>query len=138
VQPTEFVALALHLAKPPKGVPAEASCRSSCSRSYYAAFLHARDALIAARFSVPRDGTGHREVIRYLKQSSDSDVRTAASLLENLRDTRNRADYDISSAVPIRNSFESRRANLSALHAQAVIDSIDSKASSDLRLGIVE
>jgi len=85
----------------------EAELRSAISRSYYAAFHVAKDYLYKTRcYIVPGSGVEgssrdnpsrtnfHKFLIDEFKNSHDSDMITIGGYLENLRDRRNRADYD--------------------------------------------
>ena len=70
--------------------------RAGLSRSYYAAFLHCRVQL-AARGMMVSQGTGadHRLVQTALSASD----RPMGHALQQLRNARNRADYDLNVSV---------------------------------------
>jgi hypothetical protein len=74
-----------------------AGFRNAISRSYYSAFLTALVFLDEAGVVIPRTvkkGDMHRYVPDLLNNSGDQDIATAGMMLANLRDERNRADYE--------------------------------------------
>lgn len=92
--PLEFWLLAGRLIQ---NEPNAAGFRSAISRAYYAAFLTALNFLDEAGVIFPRTvkkGDLHRHVPDLLNNSADADVGAAGTMLGNLRDERNRADYD--------------------------------------------
>lgn len=97
MNPADNFELAKILQKPPKGAPPEAAFRGSCGRAYYYAFASVREVLLAAKFNVPKNGTGHGVIISLLKKSQEKDIQAAGGLLDQLRVTRNSADYDVGS-----------------------------------------
>src|SRR2546427_3468235 len=96
MNPHENLALAKFLGSNPKSAPVEASLRGACGRAYYAAFAVVRDILEAAAFLITGGPISvHKRVLILLNQSSDPDVLAAAGLLDQLRDLRGKADYDV-------------------------------------------
>jgi hypothetical protein len=102
---TEYLSLAeelrgLPVSGPPVSV--EAQQRSSVSRSYYAAFILARNRLRDVdHVTVPLTGAAHTRVAR--RYASDPDPRRAqiGERLTRLRGDRNRCDYgDAVSRLP--------------------------------------
>lgn len=136
MNPADNLALAQFLEKPPKSAPPEAAIRGSCGRSYYYAFAAVRDVLLAAKFSVPRDGTGHSVVITLLKNSADADIRAAGGVLDQLRTTRNSADYDVGSIAPKGIPFSKYRAQVSIAQAGSVVSAVEEARKASPRLGI--
>src|SRR4051812_30104789 len=91
MHPLEFCDLAERLIQNEKNA---AGFRTAISRSYYGAFHQARDFL--ERLSIFLvSSKPHVEVIAILTNSGDPDVDQAASLLGDLRDKRNVADYEL-------------------------------------------
>jgi uncharacterized protein (UPF0332 family) len=78
----------------------EAAWRSAVSRAYYAAFHVARLLLIDFGFTVPRDEKAHTFLYRRLNNCGDPPVLVAAQQLGNLRDQRNKCDYDLRLFIP--------------------------------------
>jgi uncharacterized protein (UPF0332 family) len=74
----------------------EAEWRSAVSRLYYAAFHVARDLVRNLGFVVPRADRAHSFVYLRLANCGDPQVQWAAHSLNNLRQLRNEADYDLS------------------------------------------
>src|SRR6187455_502580 len=124
MNPDENNVLATFLCKPPKGPTDEASYRAACGRAYYWAFATVRDILLRASINVPKDGTGHQVVISSLKDSTDDDIKAAASLLDNLRTTRNSADYEVG-LVPLKGTpFVKTRAQVAVVQATSIVDAV--------------
>jgi uncharacterized protein (UPF0332 family) len=73
----------------------EARCRSAVSRAYYSAFHFAKEFLGEFEIIVSAGPSGHGEVYRYLFNCGFPTARAAASLLDELRRSRNQADYDL-------------------------------------------
>ena len=88
-----LIALAGRLAAPPSAD--EASCRTSVSRAYYAAFHVARAFLVELGFKPVANANVHAFVRHYLHGSNHADACLAASQLADLQAARNRADYDL-------------------------------------------
>src|SRR5712692_7297367 len=72
----------------------EAEWRSAVSRAYYAAFHVACELLRDLGFTVPRAERAHAYLWLRLANSGHPDVRNAGLDLSQLRQERNRADYD--------------------------------------------
>lgn len=72
----------------------EAKLRSAISRSYYAAFIQARNFLREQEhLTIPPQNT-HQYVMNQFKNSSETARQGVGRRLQRLRDYRNRADYD--------------------------------------------
>lgn len=136
MSPTDNLGLARILEKPPKGAPAEAAFRGSCGRAYYYAFATVRDILLAAKFSVPQNGTGHGVVIQLLKKSRDKGVQTAGGLLDQLRVTRNSADYEVGSIKVKGTPFIAYRAQVAIGQAVSVVSAVSEARRADPKIGI--
>lgn len=103
----------------------EAKLRSSISRAYYAAFNRARKYLKVQHYQVPRDYTAHEYVINQFRNSQKEDNkywkdwRMIGSDLADLRERRNRADYDdILVNLP-------KKADFALKASQKIIDRLD-------------
>ncbi|HUW32596.1 MAG TPA: hypothetical protein VM223_13380 [Planctomycetota bacterium] len=104
-------------------------CRSSISRAYYACYNVAISFLTSMSIPVRRGPGAHREVQLFLENSGDSDIRNIGSELEDMREMRNVADYDLE-----RTDVETRHsARFHASKARAVIQVIDSCTSQSRR-----
>lgn len=77
----------------------EAEWRSALSRAYYAAFHVARRLLLQCGFAVPRADQAHAFLWLRLSNSGHPDVRKVGIQLNDLRQARNRADYDLERSV---------------------------------------
>ena len=136
MNPRDNVDLSKALSARVKGLPEEAGLRCSCGRAYYGAFGYARDALMSAKLKMFGDGQDHKRVSSLLKQSTDPGVKTAGGLLDQLRKTRNSADYDVG-AVPLRaGPFNPVRAGTAVVLATTVVGEIDRILKTDKRLAI--
>src|SRR5437773_2028284 len=94
MSPIEFWLLADRLIQ---NEPNPAGFRSAVSRAYYAAFLTSLNFLDEAGIVFPRTlkkGDLHRLAPDLLSNSGDAEVVAAGAILGDLRDERNRADYD--------------------------------------------
>ena len=68
--------------------------KSSISRSYYAAYLGARDRLLAT--SYPLDSKrSHDQVWKAFKWGDDEHLKTTGKILQDLKRMRETADYEI-------------------------------------------
>ena len=91
MQPFEFHQLAEDLLRHHKNA---AGFRSAISRAYYGAFLTAVEFL--ARMNIhPISQNQHVEVVTILGDTGDADIDEAGTMLGNLRDARNTADYKL-------------------------------------------
>ena len=84
----------------------EADWRSAISRAYYAAFHKARRFLRHNGFDVPRAEQAHAYLWLRLSNSQHPDVVDSGQSLNDLRRTRNRADYDMDVAVVPADGFD--------------------------------
>src|SRR5580704_1421606 len=88
----DFIALASRLLLSNIGDP-EARYRSAVSRAYYGAYHLAIEFLSGIGFRVSGNSECHEEAYRALLNSGNLDAVTAARLLNDLRNSRNEADY---------------------------------------------
>jgi uncharacterized protein (UPF0332 family) len=95
MNPRDFLDVAGELA----AESTEAHWRSAISRAYYAAFHIARGLLRRCGFAVPFAGPAHEYLPRRLMNGGHPDVSRAGDLLTDLRQRRNRADYDLGRPV---------------------------------------
>jgi uncharacterized protein (UPF0332 family) len=92
-----FLELAKELVKQATRLPnQEAKLRTAISRAYYAAFLKARYHLRYKEHdrNIPRNVDVHKYVREKFKASEIAERKEIAQGLENLREERNKADYD--------------------------------------------
>lgn len=134
MDPKDNLTLATFLGGPPKQAPDQACLRASCGRAYFGAFAHARDLLRTRGFGVPTDDTAHRQLVTYLKQSTDNNVQAAGALLHQLRVERNEADYDVGAQT--RGPFQRGRSQLAVIRATTIITELDRASRQDRRLFI--
>jgi uncharacterized protein (UPF0332 family) len=102
----------------------ESDWRSAASRAYYAAFHVTRDLLTALGFTTPYAERAHDYLYHRLNNCGEAAVQQTASLLNELRRRRNRADYDIHT------SFAGPIAARAIAQADDVIRTVDALSSS--------
>ena len=89
----EYIALAGRLvASTALGNP-EGRLRTAASRAYYGAYHLAVAALTTRGFRVKQNAYGHQEVYNLFWGSGHAEARKVASLLDDLRTERIKADY---------------------------------------------
>lgn len=112
-----------------------ASLRGAAGRAYYAAFVFARDLLVAAKFRKLADNRAHKKVADLLKASAIPDVRKAGFALSDLHRQRKIADYELQGAHD--DAFR-RRSDVEPLVLQArwIISVLEVSAAADVRLRI--
>jgi len=91
----------LNFAKPLYDSTDEAARRTSVSRSYYASYHQMKEILTSIGIHVSREPKEHQRLVRYLKEGGKTvgikdDGGWLGELLEQLREARNDADYDLS------------------------------------------
>jgi hypothetical protein len=86
----DFVAVAREAARG----PTEAHWRTAASRAYYGLLLEIRDAMTAWGLSRPAPSQVHQLVRRRLFTSTDPDMKRVGIWLDDLRESRSRADYE--------------------------------------------
>ena len=97
----------------------------------------ARELLTTAGFTFSGDGREHQQVIDLMKRSSLPDVKAAAQQLQQLRTTRQSADYDVGSR-PLRGKpFDDTRATHALLLGHSIVTTLQRIAKQDRRLGLV-
>ena len=136
MNPRDNLKLAKFLEQEPSGAPRESSIRAACGRAYYAAFVVARDALLGASIKIPETGEGHGRVIALLKSSGDAGIRSAGSLLDQLREMRKNADYYLGVLNGKGGPFVKGKATTANIFANAIADEIDKMQPRDKRLGV--
>jgi hypothetical protein len=94
MDPRDFnqVAIDLVVRRPPTG---PAAYRSAISRAYFAALNVAADVLSGIGHSPGRGDSKHKKLVIYLQQSEDAQLGSAGVMIDNLRNQRNSADYDM-------------------------------------------
>lgn len=73
----------------------ESDHRSAASRSYYAAFLAARDLLETMGISLKKNSSVHQQVINHFSHSKVEDCKKLSKMLDDMRKERNAADYKL-------------------------------------------
>jgi uncharacterized protein (UPF0332 family) len=110
----------------------EAAWRTAVSRTYYAAFHVARDFFVALRFVVSRSDKAHAYLWLRLQNCKDAPLVKAGSDLNNLRNLRNKADYDFLYVVT-----QASAAQL-LLTAEEIILALEAALADPVRLAAVQ
>lgn len=134
MDPKLYLEQAKFLSSLPKGQDTECCIRGSCGRAYYAAFGVARE-ILAKKFQISYNSTDHGRVVSLLKQSTDVDVQTAGSLIEQLHVTRKSADYDVGNRTPA-TPFVRLTSQLAVVQADSIITTTRAKQATNARLDI--
>ena len=82
----------------------EVEWRCAASRAYFAAFHRARTLIHSLGFDVPRGDRAHAFLWRRMLSCGTTSIGMAGSLLSELRNSRNRADYDVSEEFPVKDA----------------------------------
>lgn len=101
----------------------EAARRSSVSRAYFALFHHIKsivDSVVPPRPRRKQGAEEHIKYVRYLKESKIEDAIYVGGKLEDLREERNDADYDLKSI-----KFDERTCAFHCLMAESLCRDID-------------
>ena len=93
---SEYLNLARELAgKDPNPATQEAKLRSAISRSYYAAFIHARNFLRDSEdITIPRQNSHQFVISQFTNSPTDERRRKLGAKLQILRGYRRQADYE--------------------------------------------
>lgn len=94
MEPREFIDFSGQIAA--RANTGAAGARSAVSRAYYGAFHAAAQFLEEIGCGVPANGHSHNLIPQCLQNALNDDLKTAGSLLSDLRTERNRVDYRLS------------------------------------------
>jgi uncharacterized protein (UPF0332 family) len=100
--PNDFRTIAdwlLNNSPPPNGFCAPVGFRSSVSRAYYGAFHTAIQVLERMGITIPSTSNKHDKAPDILEHTEDGPIMKAAEKLKNLREERNKADYNLSNKL---------------------------------------
>jgi hypothetical protein len=96
MDPRLFQALASDLLKHRR----PASNRAAIGRAYYSMYNVAAGYISANGMKVHADAKGHQDVIRTLQGSGDREIEQLGQILDDLREHRSEADYEMSNIDP--------------------------------------
>ena len=124
MDPKDFFVLANELSKRSSD---EASLRTSVGRSYYALHHYVSNFYLDHSLSLPPDASRHKKICLELRNCDIETAEDVAITLDNLRTTRNEADYDLQD-----NSFSNQFTALLALkRAEEACQQFESITSSN-------
>ena len=115
--PSDFLTLADELAQSGEN---ESKIRTSIGRTYYAAFLNAREQLEIGGWEVPKTAKAHGKV-RKILQKYGGEGRSLSDKLLNLSIIRDNADYELGK------TFEQKTALRKIKLAQKIIEKLKEK-----------
>jgi hypothetical protein len=133
MDPTAFFHFALGIiASGP--APDPATCRTAIGRAYYAALNRADEALARWGASCGKGPQKHGLAVRFLHATNDPDLMLASAHLNDLKTSRNRADYDMSDASVEKASQARKALDL----AKKVMDSLEAVDNNPARRASAE
>src|SRR5690348_5967381 len=106
----------------------EAYWRTAAGRAYYALMLVLRDAMTGWGLSKPTQNQVHQLVLRRMYVSTDPDMKQIGIWLDELRQARARADYEMSALAEHATDSGARWAIRQAAAALALFDAIEADA----------
>jgi uncharacterized protein (UPF0332 family) len=114
------------------GMQDEAAWRSAVSRAYYAAFHASREFFVSLRFVVARSDKAHAYLWLRLQNCKDLPLERAGSELNDLRNERNKADYDFQQPLA------QKRAGQLILAAERIILALEAALADSVRLAAIQ
>ena len=112
-----------------------AKMRTAFSRCYYGSFLYCKKRINGIGFNLPRDATAHEMIQRYLNNCGITELSIVASFLNDLRNKRNKADYDLED----RTTEIKKNAQLALLSSKRIIEDVNNvlkKNSNEIKKAI--
>lgn len=111
----------------------EAARRTSVSRAYYALYHHVRERLILSGIPVTTKPEEHQKMARYLKNSGIDDAKYVGEQMNDIREKRNNADYELNDS-----SFNKNTCALYCVKAESLFKQLDSIDKHLLREGLIQ
>jgi uncharacterized protein (UPF0332 family) len=111
----------------------ETDWRTAVSRAYFAAFHGARQLLQQGGFDVPRGDQAHAYLWLRLAHCGHADLEVEGTRLNDMRRMRNKADYDLDTALEQKTALGTVR---SAFQLVDILDEVPSV--SEVRTRIIE
>ena len=110
----------------------EAARRSAVSRAYYALFHEVKSIVDSVGIRVDREAHEHKRMARYFKEAGIPKAKQIGQGLEDLREIRNDADYDL-----ITTKFSKNTSALQCALAEKFCNMLDSINGKELKRGLV-
>ncbi len=111
----------------------EAPRRTSVSRAYYALYHHVRENLILSGIRVTTKPEEHKRMVRYLENSGIDDAKYVGEQMNDIREKRNNADYELNDS-----SFNKNTCALYCSMAEALFNQLDSIDKQSLKKGLIQ
>ncbi len=112
---------------------AEAARRTSVSRAYYALYHHVREHLISSGIPVTTKPEEHQRMVRYLKNSGIDDAKYVGEQMNDIREKRNKADYEM-----LDSSFNKNTCALYCSMTETLFNQLDSIDKQSLKNGLIQ
>ncbi|MBM4141907.1 MAG: HEPN domain-containing protein [Nitrospira sp.] len=127
----DFLNLAIKL----QNAEDEAEHRTAVSRAYYAAFNHVKSFLYKCKIKLPKAAKAHVKAYQYLFNSGLDEAEDLAEILDNLRNYRNDADYEL---ISPKYQHNKKNCHLVCFQAEQFFNRFDKVDSIILEKGIWE
>jgi len=111
----------------------EAARRTSVSRAYYALYHHVRENLILSGIRVTTKPEEHQRMVRYLKNSGIEDAKFVGEQMNDIREKRNNADYELNDS-----SFNKNTCALYCSITETLFNQLDSVDKQSLKDGLIQ
>ncbi len=111
----------------------EAARRSSISRAYYALYHEVRESLLSAGIPVTTKPEEHKKMIRYLKNSGIQEAKYVGDKMDDIREKRNNADYELNDS-----SFSKNTSLLYYIMTETLFTQLASVDRQLLRAGVIQ
>ena len=125
MDPLEF----LEVAKAFSDSVQERQTRTSIGRAYYAVFNHLRQRLEPLK-PLPLNAEAHALVVRYLSDAPNQNLKSLGQTLNDLRNSRNTADYNMNVTV------DAQQSKLALQRAERAIQRSQSVSAATLKAAI--
>lgn len=111
----------------------EAARRTSVSRAYYALYHHVRETLLSSGIPITTKPEEHKKMIRYLKNSGINDVKYIGEQMNDIREKRNNADYELNDL-----SFNINTCALYCTMVETLFNELDTIDKGLLKNGLIQ
>lgn len=125
----------LELARKLRNSEIEAERRTSVSRAYYAVFNHVKTFLHTHNIKLPHTAQAHEKAYQYLFNSGIEEAEDLSDTLDNLRDKRNDADYEL---ISPKHNHDKKNCGLTCVMANQFFNRFDTINPASLVKGIME
>ena len=111
----------------------EAARRTSVSRAYYALYHIVREHLISSGIPITTKPEEHQRIVRYLKNSGIDNAKYVGEHMNDIREKRNNADYELSDS-----SFNKNTCALYCSMAETLVNQLDIIDKQSFKDGLIQ